>query len=476
MPPWNSHVRSSLEVICHWLLPKGVDGIALPLLIGRALRAFADGYVAVLLPAYLLALGFGTWEVGVLATATLLGSALATLAVGAWGQRFHHRSLLLGAALLMAVTGFAFAVGSAFWPLLVIAFVGTLNPSSGDVSLFLPLEHARLAEAAHNEARTALFARYSLLGALFAALGALASAFPDRLVSLAGIGQLEALRMMFMLYGLTGCAVWLLYRRLPEPLAGETRAPIALGPSRSIVVRLAALFSVDSFAGGLVVNSLLALWFFKRFDLSLAAIGMFFFWSGLLTAISQLLAPHLARRIGLLNTMVFTHIPASLCLIAAAFTDTLETVLGLLLIRSLLSQMDVPVRAAFVMAVVTPEERIAAASFTAVPRSLASAASPTLGGALFAAGWLAAPLVACGLLKIAYDLALWQAFRKVKSGGESNNSAEQCADPGSNCHGQRTPEADAPSAGQHVGATCPSGDPAKQSEKDERTGRDCGNQ
>jgi len=208
--------------------------------------------------------------------------------------------------------------------------------------------------------------------------------------------------------------VWLLYRRLPEPRAAEQRPPpLPLGPSRGVVLRLAALFSLDSFAGGLVLHSLLALWLFKRFDLSLAAAGTFFFWVGMLAALSQLAAPHLAKRIGLLNTMVFTHIPASLCLIAAAFATSLEAVLGLLLLRSLLSQMDVPARAAYVMAVVTPGERSAAASFTAVPRSLAAALSPALGGALFAGGWLAAPLVACGVLKIVYDLTLWRVFRKV---------------------------------------------------------------
>jgi len=401
-------------VIRSFLLPDGAGAAALPLLLGRALRAFADGYVAILLPAYLLALGFGTWEVGILASATLLGSAAATLAVGAWGHRFHQRKLLLGAALLMAATGFSFAVPSSFWPLLVIAFVGTLNPSSGDVSLFLPLEHARLSEAAHGGALTALFARYSLLGALFAALGALAAVLPEQLVTHLGATPLEALRGMFLLYGLVGAALWLLYRRLPEPHAeGPRLPPLPLGPSRGVVLRLAALFSVDSFAGGLVLHSLIALWLFKRFDLSLSSAGTFFFWVGLLTAVSQLAAPHLAKRIGLLNTMVFTHIPASLCLIAAAFATRLDVVLGLLLIRALLSQMDVPARAAFVMAVVTPGERAAAASFTAVPRSLAAALSPALGGALFAGGWLAAPLVACAVLKIAYDLTLWRVFRKV---------------------------------------------------------------
>lgn len=399
-------------MIRHLLLPDGVDKAALPLLVGRALRAFADGYVAVLLPAYLLALGFGTLDVGVLSTATLLGSALATLAIGTWGHRFHHRRLLLGAALLMTVTGFAFAVQTAFWPLLLIAFVGTLNPSSGDVSVFLPLEHARLAEAGQGNARTALFARYSLLGALFAALGALAAGVPDWVGAWSEISHLSALRAMFVLYGFIGGAVWLLYRRLPQPSAETKTPPAPLGPSRNIVMKLAALFSVDAFAGGLVINSLMALWLFQRFGVSLAVAGVFFFWAGILTAISQLAAPWVAQRIGLLNTMVFTHIPANACLILAAMAPGIELATALLFLRALLSQMDVPTRSAFVMAVVTPAERTAAASFTSVPRSLASAISPTLSGVLFAAGWLAAPLVACGVLKIAYDLALWRAFRQ----------------------------------------------------------------
>ncbi len=396
-----------------WLLPEGVDRVVLPLLVGKALRAFADGYVAVLLPAYLLALGFGTLDVGILSTATLLGSAFATLGVGAWGHRFHHRRLLLGAALLMFGTGLSFASLSSFWPLLLVAFVGTLNPSSGDVSVFLPLEHVRLADSSQGAARTAVFARYSLVGALFAALGALASGVPQLLVATLGIEQLTAFRVMFLCYGMVGGVVWLLYRRLPAPEHEiEARPPQPLGESRGIVVRLALLFSLDSFAGGLAINALMALWFFQRFDLSLLAAGSFFFWAGLLSAVSQLIAPKVAERIGLVNTMVFTHIPASVCLIVAAFVPSLELAFALLFMRALLSQMDVPVRSAFVMEVVTPAERAAAASFTAVPRSLASAISPTIGGALFAAGWLAAPLVACGILKISYDLMLWKAFRQ----------------------------------------------------------------
>jgi len=382
------------------------------LLVGRGLRAFVDGYVAVLLPAYLLALGYGTWQVGLLSTATLLGSAFATLALGAWGHRASPRLLLLAAAMLMTATGLGFAGLSAFWPLLVVAFVGTLNPSSGDVSVFLPLEHSRLSLAAEGDARTRLFARYSLTGTLCAAVGALAAAVPDALTAL-GLDRLTALRGMFVAYAGVGALLCVLYARLPHVPPEQVVAPAPLGPSRGTVVKLAALFSVDAFAGGLVVNSLLALWLFERFGLSLTAAGAFFFWAGMLTAFSQLAAPWVAKRIGLLNTMVFTHTPSSLFLIMAAFAPNLSLAMACLLLRAALSQMDVPTRSAYVMAVVTPPERAAAASFTAVPRSLAAALSPTLGGALFATGWLAAPLVACGCLKIAYDFALWRAFREA---------------------------------------------------------------
>jgi MFS family permease len=386
------------------------------LLITRGLRAFVDGYVAVLLPAYLLALGHGTWQVGLLSTATLLGSAIATMAVGTWGHYFHQRRLLLAAALLMIATGLGFAGLSDFWPLLAVAFVGTLNPGSGDVSVFLPLEHARLAAGARGAARTTVFARYSLVGALFAALGALASGVPDGLAHF-GVDRVAGLRIMFLAYSAVGGIIWLLYRGFPEPEGEVTTGPPApLGPSRPLVVRLAALFSLDAFAGGLAVQSLMALWLFQKFDLSISAAGTFFFAAGLFSALSQLAAPWVAGRIGLLNTMVFTHIPSSLALIAAAFSTRLEIALGFLLLRAALSQMDVPTRSAYVMAIVTPPERAAAASYTAVPRSLAASLSPTLGGALFAAGWLAAPLVACGCLKIAYDLMLLRTFRKVMPG------------------------------------------------------------
>ncbi|MBN3786884.1 MFS transporter [Burkholderia sp. Ac-20353] len=396
------------------LLPAGVGPAAWLILVSRGLRGFCDGFIAVLLPAYLVSLGFAQIDVGLISTATLMGSAVATIAVGVVASRFPHRRMLTLAAVLMAATGIGFASLSALWPLLVVAFVGTLNPSSGDVSLFLPLEQARLAEAATGDARTALFARYSLVGAVSAALGSLAAGLPLWLASRTGISLLAAMRVMFFVYAASGLAVCMLYTRLPRSRSHVATVAPPLGPSRRIVTRLALLFSVDAFAGGLVVNSLLSLWLMQRFGFSVSAAGQFFFCTGLLAAGSQLVAAPLSRKIGLLNTMVFTHIPSSVCLIGAALAPSLPVTLTLLLMRSAMSQMDVPTRTAYVMAVVTPAERPAAASFTSVPRSLAAAIAPTLAGGLFSLGWLGAPLVACGALKIAYDLSLLVAFRHLK--------------------------------------------------------------
>jgi Major Facilitator Superfamily len=349
-----------------------------------------------------------------LATATLLGSALLTLAVGFTGVRRHTRALLIAASLLRVLTGLGFAAFVDFWPLLVIAFVGTLNPSSGDVSVFLPLEHALLAGGVAGHDRTALFARYSLVGALLGAAGTLLAALPELAASW-GVARLAAFKAMFVLYALGGLIAALIYRRLgrAEVIDGGP-PPSALGPSRWVVYQLAALFSLDAFAGGLVVQSLLALWLFQTFGLSLAVTAQLFFWSGLLTAVSYLAAAPLARRIGLINTMVFTHLPANLCLVAVPFATGLWQAIALLLLRSLLSQMDVPTRTSYVMAVVTPAERQAAASLTAVPRSLAAALSPSLAGWMLGAATFAWPLLLAGALKIAYDLALLARFRHIR--------------------------------------------------------------
>jgi MFS family permease len=385
----------------------------------RALRDFGDGLVAVLLPVYLAAIGLGPLQIGIVATVALLGTAALTLAVGFLGGRVDQRRLLLAASGMMAATGIAFAWAPAYAVVLVVALVGTINPSAGSVSIFVPLEHAVLSRAVADAERTAMFARYSLIGALAGAVGALAAGSPDVLAR-AGISQLTALRLMFAAYAVLGVAGGAIYARIPKETAPPAeRLAAALGPSRRIVYKLAALFSVDSFAGGFAVQSMIALWLFDRHGLSLSTAGIFFFWSGLLAAFSFPVAAWLSRRIGLVNTMVYTHIPSSLCLILAAVVPGLELALGLLLVRAALSQMDVPTRSSYVMAVVTPPERTAAASLTSVPRSLATAASPALAGALIAAGHAAWPLVICGALKILYDLALLSMFRQLKPPEES---------------------------------------------------------
>jgi MFS family permease len=387
----------------------------------RGIRAFADGFAVIVLPAYLSAIGLNSIDIGIVATASLLGSAALTLGVGLLAPRHDLRTLLLLAAGLMVATGLALPALAHFAFIAVVAFIGTVNPSAGDIGVFVPLEHAMLARGAGDRERTAAFARYSLIGALAAAAGALAAASPDLLVS-AGIGKLTAFRLMFYAYALLGLVSALLYRRLPR-VEGEARDGAPLGTSRRVVYRLAALFSLDAFAGGFIVQSLLALWLFQRFALSLSAAASFFFWSSVLAAFSYPVAARLAKRIGLVNTMVFTHIPSSVCLILAAFAPSLTVVIALLLLRAALSQMDVPTRTSYVMAVVTPAERTAAASVTAVPRSLASSLSPALSGVLLATPFSGLPLVLCGALKIVYDLALLISFRHIKPPEEKAGGA-----------------------------------------------------
>ncbi|HEX7944111.1 MAG TPA: MFS transporter [Phenylobacterium sp.] len=384
------------------------------LMTAKAFRAFGDGFTGLLLPVYLISLGLSAFRVGVVATAAMLGSAALTLAVGLAGHRVSARDLLLASCGLMLATGIAFSQVHAFWPLLVVAFVGTLNPSSGDVSVFVPLEQAMLAHAGPDAERTTRFAAYNVVGAVAVAVGALSVGLVEPLARLLARPRSEIIEGAFALYGLLGIAAFLIYRRLPEDTAEAAELRTGLGPSKARVYQLAALFSLDSFGGGFLVQSLLALWLFHRFGLSLATAGAFFFWTGLLTAGSQFAAGRLARRVGLINTMVFTHIPANLCVVAAAFAPNVYVALGLLTVRSALSSMDVPARVSYVMAVVTPAERAAAAGVTNVPRSLAAALSPALAGALFSAAVFPWPLLIGGSLKIAYDLLLLRQFQAVK--------------------------------------------------------------
>jgi len=385
------------------------------LLWARGLRAFGDGFVSLLLPLYLITLGLTPFEVGVITTGTLLGSGILTLLVGLHAWRLRFRTLLLFATALMMATGVGFATFTQFWPLFVIAVVGTLNPSSGDVSVFLPLEQAILARLATDRQRTSIFARYSLVGAMIGAVGALFAGFTEVLADAINVGLAAAMQAMFLLYGLLGLLSGLIYRRMPPDLETETGAPAApLRQSKRIVYTLAALFSLDAFGGGFIVQSMLALWLFGKFELSIAIAGTIFFWTGVLSAFSYLVAVRIADRIGLVNTMVFTHLPSSVLLILVPFVPDLGWVIVLLLVRSALSQMDVPTRSSYVMAIVSPGERAAAASVTSVPRSLASSVSPLIAGYLLGVSTFGWSLVIAGGVKIVYDLLLLVTFRTVR--------------------------------------------------------------
>ena len=379
--------------------------------------------MSLLLPLYLLHLGYSPLDVGIIATTTLLGSGICSLGVGLFAHRFAYRALLLAATALMALTGVGFAVVTDFWPLLLIAAVGTLNPSGGDVSVFLPLEHALLSRVVEDRRRTAVFANYSLVGSLMAAVGALAAGWPAIAAQELALGERTAMQLMFVLYALIAAATALVYRGLPRLAAGEGKARAPLTESKQRVYLLATLFSVDAFGGGLVVQSLLALWLYQRHGLTTAEVGALFFATNVLAAASYLIAVRIADRIGLVNTMVFTHIPANMCLAAMPFAESVGVVVALLLVRGLLSQMDVPTRSSYVMAIVRPEERPAAASITTVPRSLASAASPAITGYMLSISPFGWPFVLAGALKIAYDLMLLAAFRTIRPPEEVSREA-----------------------------------------------------
>jgi predicted MFS family arabinose efflux permease len=387
------------------------------IVLGRAVRGFADGFVSVLLAQYLTGLGFSPVEVGAIVTGTLLGSAALTLTFGLTAHRTSLRTLLLAATAMMAATGLGFATVVWFWPLLVIAVAGTLNPSAGDVSVFLPTEQAYVAGEVAASDRPHVFAVYNLAAIFTGAVGALLSGTPEVLAHRYGWEVTSAQRAGFVLYALAAVAIFALYRRLapvarpePSPVGGRRKA---LHTSRRTVLELAALFSLDSAGSGFVVTSLLVLWLHLRFDLTAATTGAVFFAAGLLGACSQALAPRLARRIGLIRTMAYTHIPANCLLMLAAFAPTGGVAVGLLLARALFAQMDVPARQAFVMAVVPADERAAASSVTNVPRSLASATTPLLAGVLLGHTTFGWPLVIAGATKVSYDLTLLGLYRDV---------------------------------------------------------------
>jgi MFS family permease len=383
------------------------------ILLTRGLRGFADGLVSVLLAGHLARLGFSSLQIGAIVAGTLLGSAVLTTVVGLFSHRLDPRRVLIASSALMLATGLGFGALASFWPIFVVAVVGTLNPSAGDVSVFLPTEQALLAQATAVD-RPALFARYNVAGSIAGALGALASAGPALVATWIGVDVATAERTAFLLYAGVGLGSAVVYAGLPSavrPTAPSTRRPLAR--SRRIVLQLAALFSLDSLGGGFVVQTLLVLWLARRFGLAVETTGAVFFAAGIFGAVSQLVSPRLAARIGLVRTMVYTHLPANLFLVLAGIVPSAPLAVGFLLVRALLSQMDVPARQAYVMAVVPPEERAAAAGVTNVPRSLAAVLPPFLTGMMLDRSTFGWPLVCAGVLKTAYDLLLLAQFHAV---------------------------------------------------------------
>lgn len=406
------------------LIPESANANARRILLARSLRSLADGRVSILLPAYLLRLGLGAWEVGTLATATLLGSAVLTVLTGFITARFGHRRPLMAAAVLMVLTGLTFPLFRTYWPLLLIAFIGTLNPSSGDVSIFLPLEQSLLGGSVADCDRTALFARYSLAASLLGGLGTLLAGLPQLAAVWLDTTPLRAMRDMFFLYALTGLAAGAIYCGIRDQRSELVdTSPRPLDTSRRIVYRLAALFSLDAFGGRFFIHSILALWLIKTFALSTAAVGALFFWCSLLTVGLYLAAPFIALRIGLINTMVFTsptveRVPHRHGLCTESHNGRHSPVAAQLALPD--GRADAH---SYVMAVVTQPERPAAAGLTSVPRSLAAALSPTISGYLLSATTFAWPLLIDGALKIVYDVTLLTMFRHIRPPEEAGRRA-----------------------------------------------------
>jgi len=401
------------------LLPASASVDVPRVIAARTLRGFADGFVSVILAVYLTELGFSPLQIGAIVTGTLLGSAALTLGTGLVAHKWELRTLLLAACVLMMATGIGFMAVTAFWALMVVAVVGTLNPSAGDVSVFLPTEQAFVAGHVTALDRPHLYAIYNLGGAFAGAFGALASGLPETIAKAIDVTKVDALRSSFVVYVAIAVIIFFVYRGVRREHAATDVERVARKPldqSRGTVFELAALFSLDAAASGFVVQSLLVLWLHLEWGLSPGVTAGVFFATGLLSAFSQLLAGPLAARIGLVRTMVFTHLPANLLLVLAPFAPTAGLAIVCLLIRALFSQMDVPARQSLVMAVVTPEERAAAASVTNVPRSLASATTPLLAGALLKASTFGWPLIIAGLGKASYDLILLARFGRRTSG------------------------------------------------------------
>jgi len=396
------------------------------LMLMRGLRQLAYGLLAVLVGVWLAGEGFSPAAIGILVALSLLGDMAGTVLIGLFADTWGRRRTLALLAVLMATTGAIFGLLTWYPLLLCAAFCGTLGTSASETAPFLPIDQAVLAQVAPASGRTLVFARYNLVASLCASLGALAAGLPSLLVRV-GLPLVSGMRLLFGVYTLLALGVaglsLLLSSSVERPGPAPSRAmrrrlrPVpSLPRSRGSIWMLSTLFSVDALAGGLVVQSLMALYFHLRFETSLATLAALFFGANLLSALSFLAAAPLSRRFGLLNTMVFSHLPSNILLALVAFAPTFALAGGLLLLRQLLSQMDVPTRQAYTMALVDPAERTTAASMTSLARSLGSSTTPVLAGLLLQGPLLAlgVPFILAGVLKAAYDLTLWFIFRRVQ--------------------------------------------------------------
>lgn len=391
----------------------------------RAVRLFAYGALSVVLVFHLSAAGLTEPRIGLLLTLTLLGDTALSLLLTTRADAAGRRATLAVGAGLMVGAGLLFAVTQDFWLLLLAATLGIISPSGNEVGPFLAVEQAALAQAVPAERRTGTFAWYTLTGAFATAAGAFAGGGLAEGLQRLGWTPLESYRVVIWLYAACGLGLLLLFAGLGPGVeaprrAGAARPPLlspglGLAESRGVVLRLSGLFALDAFAGGFIVQSFVAWWLHRRFGAGEGLVGAVFLGANVLAGLSALSAAALARRFGLVNTMVFTHLPSNLLLLAVPFAPSLGWAVGLLFARFSISQMDVPTRQSYTMAVVAPGERAAAAGVTGIARTVGASLSPLLAGPLYAAPALASlPFLLCGGLKIAYDLALWRAFSKVR--------------------------------------------------------------
>lgn len=386
----------------------------------RIIRMFCYGFLAVILALYLTEAGLTEKQVGLLFTLTLAGDAIITLWLTTHADGFGRKRTLLIGALLMLGAGIVFVLTKNVIVLAAAAIIGVISPNDKEIGPFLAVEQAGLTQLVSDQSRTKLFAWYNLGGSFSSAFGALAGGWLAQWLQSQGWSALESYRFILTGYALGGLLIAILFLRVSPAIEAshennDAKKVLGLHRSRNVVFKLSAFFALDAFAGGLIVQSMIAYWFHVRFGVDSGILGSIFFGANILAGVSALLAVRLAKKIGLINTMVFTHIPSNILLILVPLMPTLPLAIGLLLLRFSISQMDVPTRQSYTMAVVAPDERSAASGVTAIARSVGASLSPALTGFFFSIPFLfSAPFFISGGLKIVYDLLLWREFRMVK--------------------------------------------------------------